>query len=40
MQFLNKDWSGLEQQSLAEKKLQNFVKCVVQRGSWLQDLVN
>jgi hypothetical protein len=40
VQFLNKDWSALEQQYLAEKKLQNFVKNVVQRGSWLQDLVN
>jgi hypothetical protein len=40
VQFLNKDWSALEQQYLAEKKLQNFVKNVIQRGSWLQDLVN
>lgn len=40
VQFLNKDWNALEQQYLSEKKLQNFVKTVVQRGSWLQDLVN
>lgn len=40
IQFLNKDWNSLEREYLQEKKLQNFVGCVIQRGSWLKDLVD
>jgi hypothetical protein len=40
VQYLNKDWSEKEHQLWLEKKIQLFVQIVVQRSSWLKDMID
>ena len=39
VEYLNRDWSGVETKLVEDKKLQGYVSSVVQRSNWLKELL-